>query len=99
MRIERADELQFNALGEPTRQIDAAGRVIQRGFDASGRPASVADGQGYRQLIERDTEGRTMRIGLYRPDSGADPYRATYYRRDEFGRPVGQLLPDGRLLS
>ena len=72
MRIERATELQFNALGQPTRQIDAAGRVIQHGFDASGRPTSVADGQGYRQLIKRDTEGRTMRIGLYRPDSGAN---------------------------
>ena len=99
MRIERAGEVQFNALGEPTRQIDAAGRVIQRGFDASGRPTRVADGQGYRQLIERDTEGRTMRIGLYRPESGSDPTRATYFQRDELGRAVGQLLPDGRLLS
>ncbi len=92
-------EVQFNALGEATRQTDAAGRVIQRSYDASGRPASVADGQGHRQVIERDTEGRPWRIGLYRPDSGADPYRATYFWRDDRGQAVGQLLPDGRLLS
>ena len=65
MRIERAGEVQFNALGEPTRQTDAVGRVVLRGFDASGRPTSVADGQGYRQLIERGSEGLACRLRYF----------------------------------
>ncbi|MBI4998198.1 MAG: RHS repeat protein, partial [Rhodocyclales bacterium] len=104
-RIERqAGELklvtlqaQYDALGRRTEAIDSAGRSLHTGYDASGRLASVADATGHQSRLDRDSEGRLARAGLYRPGQNEQPYRATYFWRDELGRQTARLLPDGRL--
>ncbi|WP_289241316.1 DUF6531 domain-containing protein [Delftia sp.] len=91
--------IRHDALGRPSQAIDTAGRSITWAYQGSTQ--ARLDGLGNRGQIERDSEGRIKRLGLYR--EGQDlPERAAYYGWK--GRADGssthyQYAPSGRLLA
>ena len=88
--------IRHDALGRPSQAIDTAGRSITWAYQGSTQ--ARLDGLGNRGQIERDSEGRITRLGLYR--EGQDlPERAAYYGWNAQGRLRHRLLPDGRLDS
>ncbi|MFG0673393.1 hypothetical protein ACF8ME_01365, partial [Delftia sp. WSY_7] len=88
--------IRHDALGRPSQAIDTAGRSITWAYQGSTQ--ARLDGLGNRGQIERDSEGRIKRLGLYR--EGQDlPERAAYYGWNAQGRLSHRLLPDGRLDS
>ena len=88
--------IRHDALGRPSQAIDTAGRSTT--WTYQGSTQARLDGLGNRGQIERDSEGRITRLGLYR--EGQDlPERAAYYGWNAQGRLSHRLLPDGRLDS
>ncbi|WP_259649230.1 DUF6765 family protein [Delftia sp. UME58] len=88
--------IRHDALGRPSHAIDTAGRSTT--WTYQGSTQARLDGLGNRGQIERDSEGRIKRLGLYR--EGQDlPERAAYYGWNAQGRLSHRLLPDGRLDS
>ncbi|MFC4928318.1 DUF6765 family protein [Delftia deserti] len=88
--------IRHDALGRPSHAIDTAGRSTT--WTYQGSTQARLDGLGNRGQIERDSEGRITRLGLYR--EGQDlPERAAYYGWNAQGRLSHRLLPDGRLDS